>query len=64
MRYSQNKDIAKLVQRYVRKGWCYHRRRKHGVLMAPNGRTVTVPSTPSDVRALKNLKTDLRRNHD
>lgn len=59
--YSNNKDLAKVVKQCVRVGWSFRRRKRHGKLVAPNGKWVIVPCTPSDRRALKNFLGDLRR---
>ncbi len=63
MYYSKNKDIAKIVRTHVRNGWYFRRGKKHGKLVAPGGRYVIVPSTPSDGRAVYNFLGDLRRCH-
>lgn len=63
MHYSKNKDIAKIVRIRVRAGWSFRRGKKHGKLVAPDGRFVIVPSTPSDGRAVWNFLGDLRRCH-
>lgn len=63
MYYSNNKDIAKIVRTFVRDGWRFCRGKKHGKLVAPDGRCVIVPSTPSDGRAVYNFLGDLRRSH-
>lgn len=63
MHYSKNKDIAKIVRIRVRTGWSFRRGKKHGKLVAPDGRFVIVPSTPSDGRAVRNFLGDLRRRH-
>ncbi|MGZ5118894.1 MAG: hypothetical protein ACXWCY_26875 [Burkholderiales bacterium] len=60
MRYSTSKDVNDVVTERVRVGWLYSRRRKHGRLVAPNGRSVTIPISPSDHRAVLNLLRDLR----
>ena len=57
MRYSRDKDIDLYVVEMLRQGWRFRRGRKHGKLSAPgSARFVTVPSTPSDVRTLNNMK--------
>lgn len=61
MKYSADKEIEVLVRRLVREGWQYERRRKHGCLMPPNGRSaLTVPCTPGDRRAFLNFRRDVR----
>ena len=61
MRYCGDKDIDRLIIELVRQGWTYSRGR-HGKLRPPDGQfVVTVPCTPSDHRALLNLKRDIRQ---
>lgn len=55
-RYSSNKDWDERIRRLVKRGWKYQRGRKHGRLTNPDGsRTLTVSSSPSDRRSLKNF---------
>lgn len=61
LRYSNNKEIAALVRTLVKKGWQYMNGKKHGQLIAPNGRKLAVPGTPSDRRASMNFQRDVRR---
>ncbi|MEQ9326098.1 MAG: hypothetical protein RJQ21_02240 [Rhodospirillales bacterium] len=63
MHYSNNKDIARIVRNQVRDGWLFKRGRRHGQLIAPDGRRVIVPCTPSDNRTVLNFLGDIRRNH-
>jgi hypothetical protein len=56
-RYSSNKDWNFCIRRLVKLGWSYKRRGKHGCVRPPDGsRSLFVPCTPSDRRALKNFK--------
>jgi len=59
-KYSNNKDICSLVRSLVSAGWRYHRGKKHGAIIAPVGKRVTIPSTPSDRRAYYNFRRDIR----
>ena len=59
--YSNNKDIAKVVRTFVRSGWHYTMGGRHGRLIAPSGRWLTVPCSPSDYRAVLNFKHEARR---
>ena len=61
MRYSNNKAVAALVRALVNKGWRYMNGKKHGKIIAPNGRRLAVPGTPSDWRASMNFQRDVRR---
>jgi predicted RNA binding protein YcfA (HicA-like mRNA interferase family) len=60
MRYSTSKDVNEVVAEFVRSGWRYVRGRKHGRLVAPGGRSVTIPISPSDHRVVLNLMRDIR----
>lgn len=59
--YSTNKDIAKIVRTFVRFGWHYTMGGRHGRLVAPSGRWLTVPCSPSDHPAPLNFKHDAKR---
>ena len=41
-------------------GWQYHRGKKHGLLIAPSGNKLTIPSTPSDYRAFYNFRQQVK----
>lgn len=57
-----HKDIRKLTKKLRKQGWQIEEARKHIKCWAPDGETmVTIPSTPSDHRAIKNAKAQLRR---
>lgn len=61
MRYCHDKQIDKLVADLVRNGWTFSRG-KHGKLRTPTGTGfVTIPCTPSDHRAVHNLRKAIRR---
>ncbi len=61
MHYSKDKEISATVRKLLTKGWRYIAGKKHGKLIAPNGRKLPVPGTPSDWRASLNFKRDIRR---
>lgn len=61
MRYSNNKEVAALVRTLVNEGWEYMKGKKHGKIVAPNGRKLAVPGTPSDWRASMNFQRDVQR---
>ncbi len=63
MRFSKNKEISAIVQDLLANGWRYVAGKKHGKLIAPNGRMLPVPGTPSDWRASLNFRRDVRRVH-
>lgn len=48
MRYSNDKTVSALVRTLVSSGWKYVNGKTHGKLVAPNGRKLAVPGTPSD----------------
>ena len=60
-KYSNDKDIQKLICRLVKQDWQFRRRKKHGSIFSPTGKRFTVPGTPSDKRAFKNLNKDIQR---
>ena len=41
-------------------GWRFNNRKKHGALITPSGKKITVPSSPSDRRAFKNFSNDIQ----
>lgn len=59
-KYSNDKDINHEVKALVKAGWAYLQKRKHGLIIAPNGHRVIVPGTPSDRRSLYNFRRDIR----
>ncbi|WP_176322295.1 hypothetical protein [Burkholderia vietnamiensis] len=61
--YSSDKDVNAQIASLVRAGWKFQARgrSKHAKIMAPNGRKMTVPYSPSDWRALRNLRRDAER---
>jgi hypothetical protein len=61
MKYSSDKTVSALVRALVRSGWPYVNGKTHGKLVAPNGRRLAVPGTPSDWRASLNFRRDIRR---
>lgn len=61
MKYSNDMDVATIVRELVRNGWKYHTGGRHGKIISPTGRRMPVPGTPSDYRALRNFKSDIRR---
>jgi len=60
--YSKNEVISDIVTELVERGFDYKRDGPHGKLFAPNRHfVVAVPLTPSDWRAEKNFRADVRR---
>ncbi|TLS17803.1 MAG: hypothetical protein FDZ72_12235 [Betaproteobacteria bacterium] len=61
MKYCSSKDFDSLIRLLLRQGWSFSRGAKHGKLRPPDGYPVlTVPSSPSDRRALLNFCRDIR----
>jgi hypothetical protein len=61
MRYCKDKEIDRYVHQLMGKGWCFWHGTKHGRIRSPSGKTLTVPSTPSDRRAARNFIAEVRR---
>jgi hypothetical protein len=62
MKFSQDKEVNRLVSRLVREGWCYRRGGKHGKLIHPAAAGfLTVPGSPSDHRTIQNMQRNLRK---
>ena len=61
MHYSNDKNIASFVRSLVRRGWRYQMGGRHGKLISPAGRRISVPCRPSDYQAFENFKRDIRR---
>lgn len=55
-----SKEIAKLLRPYIKAGAIFRTGRKHNKLTV-GGRTIPIPKTPSDHRALHNLRAQLKR---
>jgi len=55
------KELRSLLELATQQGWKIERRNtNHYKLVAPNGKVVFTSSTPSDRRAIENIKRDLR----
>jgi len=61
MKYSRDRRIDDKVKLLVKDGWEVINTGKHPKLVAPNGRRLTVPATPSDHRAALNFLADVKR---
>ena len=59
-RISKDNTINKAVLFKLKKGWKIRRGAKHWVLGAPNGRKLSIPSTPSDIRSAQNFLRNLK----
>ena len=60
-KYSTDKNINSLVHQLLKQNQWQIRRGRHPVLIAPTGKRLAVPGTPSDRRAFINFKQDVRR---
>lgn len=61
MPYSRDKDLNKIISETVKTGARFVHGKKHGKLFFPNGGLMVIPKTPSDVRAIRNVKAELAR---
>jgi len=52
--YSNDKDLHRHVAGLVKQGWTFTKGKTHGKLVAPNGRRMAVPVSPSDRRGFEN----------
>ncbi|RWA52100.1 hypothetical protein AU476_19240 [Cupriavidus sp. UYMSc13B] len=59
--YCSKKEINELVHSLVCDGGEFVPGKKHGKLRLKSGKTITLPRSPSDYRAILNIKSDLRR---
>lgn len=60
MKFSNNSKIDKIVNNKLESGWYYHKGKKHHVLVAPNNRRVTIPSSSSCRCTLQNFVYNLQ----
>lgn len=57
-----HKDLRQFLRSIEKDGWGWHiRRNGHLRLDGPNGEVVFTGGTPTDNRAIKNLRSDMRR---
>lgn len=54
-------DYRKFVAEAVERGWQELRHSRHLVLVWRSGERLVVPRSPSDQRAIKNLRAEMRR---
>lgn len=59
---SNSKEIDVFVRQLIQQGWLLHYGRKHKAVISPNGKKITIPSTPSDYRSWYNFKSLINRN--
>lgn len=61
MKFSNNKQINRLVISLIKQGWYIKKGSKHKKAISPDGDVTTIPSTPSDWRAEYNFAQDIKR---
>ena len=61
MYYSRDKDLNNVICDAVNSGARFGRGRKHRKLFLPEGGMLVFSKTPSDVRAFRNVKSELIR---
>ena len=59
--YTSSKDLRKHIATLVKEGWTFKKGGKHGKLIAPNGRKMPVPVSPSGNNTLVNQVHQARR---
>lgn len=59
--YSSSKDLRKHIAGLIKEGWTFKKGGKHGKLIAPNGRKMPVPVSPSSASTLVNQVHQARR---
>ena len=47
MRYSQDKDLDRVVKRYVKLGWSVIQGGSHKIAVSPKGRKLPIPGSPN-----------------
>lgn len=59
--YSKCKKIDSLIRELVQQGWIFKWGKKHGRIGPPSfGGKLTIPKTPSDIRAFYEFRKDLK----
>ena len=62
VKFSSDKDLNRLIGELLKLGWLYRKVGKHNRLSRPGiSGFLTVPCSPSDHRAVSNLRRDARR---
>lgn len=57
---TNNKDLRIILIEAESNGWVFTKRKNHIKGKHPSGKTTTMGTTPSDRRALENIKSHLR----
>lgn len=58
-KFSSCKEIGALVSIKVSQGWLFRRGKRHAQLVLPDGTKLTVPCSPSEIRAFRNFRIDI-----
>ena len=63
MRYTNDKDLNKLIKGLRKQGWIFQKRKKHGMLIPPDedGQKICVSITPRAHRSCVNVSTLINR---
>jgi len=61
MQLSSDKDINKRAKDLIKQGWRLLRKKRHPILVAPNGHKVVIATSPSDHRAYRNFQNNIRK---
>lgn len=59
MALTNHKELRLILKEAQSRGWLFTKRRKHIFGKHPSGRTATIAATPSDHRALLNIRRHL-----
>jgi len=60
-KYSKDKNISNKVKLLQRNGWLYRQGGKHGMIISPGGKKLSIPGTPGDRRSWKNFNSVIKR---
>ena len=58
---AMRQKLGKTIKEMQRQGWTLQKGGRHDKFISPEGKVITLSSTPSDHRAVYNMKSDLRR---
>ncbi len=57
---TSNKELRAILREAESAGWRFDKRKHHIIGKHPNGQTATISITPSDHRAVMNIKSSLK----
>ena len=61
MKRHSDKEWQKLIDELAARGWVGVHGKKHYKMRSPGGQSITFPSSPSDRRAILNIKSTIRK---